>query len=73
MLDSVGLLNVSVWADVQARWPEMAAAAEAQEAVFPAGSCDAARAAAVERLVQTFPSLSVAAARHVVALVSAVA
>lgn len=60
------------WADVRAdpHLARLADEAEAQEAVFPAGSCVAARDAATERLVRAFPGLSVAAARHAVALVA---
>lgn len=70
-MDVPTLLRATTWAEVQTAAPALAAEAEAQEAVFPAGSCLAARDAAVERLVQSFPGLSPAVARHVVALVSA--
>lgn len=70
-------LNARLWAHTS--WAEaradphlaaLVAEAEAQEAVFPAGSCVAARDAATERLVYAFPGLSVGAARHAVALVA---
>lgn len=61
------------WDDVRAdpALAEVVAVAEAQEAVFPVGSCVAARDAAVERLAQAFPGLGTIAARRIVALLAA--
>ena len=61
------------WEEVRAdaALADVVAVADAQETVFPVGSCAAARDAAVERLAQAFPGLGTMAARRIVALLAA--